>query len=318
MKKSFLKIISITLVLLLLLPYMVSCSFDTIKEKFSSLTSDISTSESTGEKQTEEETKYEVPEGSAQFHFIDIGQGDASLIIVGGKNILIDTGDKGGKTNLISYLAKYDVKEIEYFVVTHPDADHFASAAYVIDNYTVKNLIMSEFVKTTKMYEEFISTIEKHEEINVISANENVGKSYYVSDLELKILAPLKHYSDPNEESVVLIARFGNTKVMYTGDAEAITEKDMLAAYSSSTFKSDLLKVGHHGSSTSSTQEFLNAVSPTYAVISCGTDNKYGHPHTETMDKLNGMNIEIHRTDLEGSIVFESNGETISHKGEAN
>lgn len=276
---------------------------------------------------------YEVPDGVAQFHFIDVGQGDAELVTVGTKAVLIDTGDRAGKDALIKYLDEHNVKEIEYFIVTHPDADHFASAAYVLENYTVKNVIMSHKVKTTKMFETFIATLENHTKINVINAHENIGKCYYVDDLELKILAPLgEDYgsSDTNNYSVVVMARYGNNKVLLTGDAEKESEAEMVEKYKASDLKCDVLKVGHHGSRTATTDAFLEKVNPTIAVISCGVedgradgkDNDYGHPHSETMEKLSAKNITVYITeyrDDEGvahrqSIVLESDGNTITKK----
>lgn len=259
--------------------------------------------------------KYEIPDGNAEFHFIDVGQGDASLIMVGGKSVLIDTGDKSADDALFEYLNSHNVTELEYFIVTHPDSDHYASAVKVMDNYTVKNLIMTEHEKTTAQYEEFIEAVEKHTEINVISANQSVGKSYFVNDLEIKLIAPLKSYSDPNAESIVFIARYGEKKVMYTGDAEKETEEDIIAQYGASALACDVLKVGHHCSDTSSSQEFVSAVNPKFAVISCGTDNKYGHPHAEPLARLEAINgITIYRTDKDGSIVLNTDGATITKK----
>ena len=258
---------------------------------------------------------YELPGGVAQFHFIDVGQGDAELIMVGDKNILIDTGDRGGKDALVKYLKDHNVTEIEYFIVTHPDADHFASAAYVLDNYTVKNVIMSNAEKTTQMFETFIATLEKHTEINVINAHDEIGTKYDVNGLELKILAPLSEsYTDTNDYSVVVMARYGNKKFLLTGDAEKKSEAEMVEIYSASDLKCDVLKVGHHGSRTSTSDAFLRMANPTYAVISCGKDNKFDHPHTETLNRLNDAGITIYRTDELGSIVLETDGDKITKK----
>lgn len=270
-------------------------------------------------------TVYETPDGVAQFHFIDVGQGDAELIMVGSKAVLIDTGDKSGKDALIKYLDDHKVKEIEYFIVTHPDADHFASAAYVLDNYTVKNVIMSHKEKTTQMFETFIETLEKHTEINVINAHDNLGKCYYVDDLELKILAPIgeKYAStDTNNYSVVVMARYGNNKFLLTGDAEKESEAEMVEKYSASDLKCDVLKVGHHGSDTATSPEFLDKVNANIAVISCGIDNKFGHPHKEVIDRLTEKNITIYITEYrdddgtlhQQSIVLETDGNTITKK----
>ena len=183
------------------------------------------------------------------------------------------------------------------------------------------------------MFETFIETLENHTEINVINAHENIGKCYYVDDLELKILAPLgEDYgsSDTNNYSVVVMARYGNNKVLLTGDAEKESEAEMVEKYKASDLKCDVLKVGHHGSRTATTDAFLEKVNPTIAVISCGVedgrsdgkDNNYGHPHKEVIDRLTEKNITIYITeyrDDEGvahrqSIVLESDGNTITKK----
>ncbi len=266
-----------------------------------------------------EKESYEIPEGSAEFHFIDIGQGDAELILVDDKAILIDTGDIGSddREKLTDYLEKLNITQLEYFIATHPDADHIGSAAYVVENYDIKNVIMSPKTHTTKTYENFISALEQKEEINVINAQDMLGESIFVGELEMKILGPIGEYDaeDRNNPSVVIMARWGNTKVLLTGDAEKEAEDRLVAEYKAA-LDCDVLKVGHHGSHSSTQKSFLQYVKPEYAIISCGVDNKHEHPHKETLDALEEYKVELYRTDTQGSIVVTTDGEKIEIKAE--
>ena len=267
------------------------------------------------EKPSEE---YSVPNGTAEIHFIDVGQGDAVLIKVADKNILVDTGDSGAKDELFAYLDSHSVEEIEYFVVTHFDTDHFANGVEVLETYDVKNLLIPDQVKTTKSYEEFIDKATEQAEANeieVLNANEMIGEKLLINDLEVTILAPLKNnYDDSNDYSVVLMARYGNKKVLLTGDAEKEAEEDIVSKYSSGDLDCDIFKLGHHGSRTSSSKELLELATPTYVVASCGVDNKYGHPHAEVMKRINKQ--LLYRTDEQGSIVFIIKDDSIAVKTE--
>ena len=260
------------------------------------------------------EETYEVPEGTAQFHFIDVGQGDATLIMIGDKNILVDTGERSAKDTLIDYLDEHDVETIEYFVITHFDSDHFANAVDVLEEYDVVNLVIPNQVKDTKTYESFIAKAEEQSEagdIEIILANDIVGDEINVNELALTVLAPLKEkYDDSNDYSVVLMARYGNKRVLLTGDAEKDAESDIVAEYSARDLDCDVYKMGHHGSRTSSSQALLDKMTPEYAIVSCGAGNDYGHPHSEAMDRVNGL--EIYRTDTQGSIVLSIANDEIS------
>lgn len=260
------------------------------------------------------EDKYEVPEGSVEFHFIDVGQGDATLIMSGGKNVLIDTGDYEAKEALKAYLDDHGVVQIEYFVITHFDSDHFANAIDVLENYDVVNLVIPSQVKNTKMYENFMLKADEQSEagkIEIIFANDMIGSSFNLSDLELTVLAPLRDdYRDSNDYSVVLMARFGNRRVLLTGDAEKEAEKDIVERYSAEALDCDVYKMGHHGSRTSSSQAFIDKMTPEIAIISCGIDNEYGHPHSEAMDRVADM--DVYRTDKQGTIVLSISNDEIT------
>ncbi len=256
---------------------------------------------------------YEIPEGTAQVHFIDIGQGDATLIMADSKTMLIDTGEKDSDNVLINYLKAHNVTKLDYFVVSHFDSDHFGEAVEVLDNFEVTNVLIPDQVKTTKMYKNFIAALEEDESINVIFANDIVGESFGMGQLNIDVLAPLKNdYKDSNDYSVTLLVRWGNVKFLLSGDAEKEAEEDIVAEYSKLQLDCDVFKAGHHGSRTSSSQALLDKATPEYVVISCGEDNKYGHPHTEAMERFEAIeNVKIYRTDEKGSIVFSTDGVTI-------
>lgn len=257
---------------------------------------------------------YEIPNGQAQFHFIDVGQGDATLIKVGDKNILIDTGKKSAAEDLFGYLDANGVSEIEYFVVTHYDADHFDNAVGVLDTYDVKKVLVPDQVKTTDVYERFISKLEeqtKSKDIEVLCANDMIGTKLDIAGLELTVLAPLKdNYEDSNDYSICLMARFGNKRVLLTGDAEREAEEDIVAKYKGTELDCDVYKMGHHGSSTSSSKALLDKATPEIVIFSCGVGNKYGHPHREALERVNGLTG--YRTDTQGDIVLCIENDTIS------
>ncbi len=264
-----------------------------------------------GSAETESETRPPVIlDGEMQLHVIDVGQGDSTLIISNDGVVLIDAGPGSAEDSLVEYLEAVGVTTIDYAIFTHPDEDHIGGADVVMKNFEVKNVIMSNATKTTRTFEKMIDAIEQSD-ANVIEATS--GASYTLGDIAFRILAPNKSsYSATNNYSVVVRVTYGNKTFMLTGDAESESESEILAKFPVSELRSDFLKVGHHGSTSSTSSTFLNAVSPSMASISCGDGNKYGHPHRETINKLEAKNIAIYRTDLLGTIVFVCDGNTIA------
>ena len=245
--------------------------------------------------------------GEVQFHFIDVGQGDAALIRTEKGDILIDAGTNSSEDELKAYLDSMGVKDLEYAVFTHPHEDHIGGADMVLNTYNVKRVILPDATATSKTFERMMDAIEA-EKCEVIESAPDY--EFYVGELRCTILAPIStSYTETNNYSVVLRADYGETSVLFTGDAEVDSEAEMLERYR---FKGmldcDLLKSGHHGSDTSSSQEFLDAVTPAFAVISVGEGNTYDHPKQVTLAKYDAMNIQYFRTDKEGSIVFTSTG----------
>ncbi len=252
------------------------------------------------------------------FHFIDVGQGDAILVTTPWGNMLIDSGDDNNtsRNKLMNYLASQNITSFEYVVFTHPDADHIGSADRILLNYNVKNVIMPDYEKTTQVYNRLLDAIESTGvNLILIGEDEDVceqpGYTFSIGALVNTVMGPVQDYKDANEMSVVIKSVFGDISVLFTGDAEKGSEADMLALYKNGELDCDILKVGHHGSDTSTTAAFLAAVSPDMAVISCGAGNKYGHPHSQIIQRLENAGVDYFRTDTDGDVVIKTNGEKI-------
>ncbi len=254
-----------------------------------------------------------VTEGTLEIHMIDVGQGDCILVRAPEGNMLIDAGDRDESVEeaIKTYLDDLGIKEFEYVVFTHSDADHIGAADFVMENYAVDNVIKTEEdEKTTKTYEAMMTAIEKSG-ADLIDAVP--GNTYSIGEMEFTILAPIgDSYTDTNDYSVVLRIDFGESSFLMTGDAEKKSEADMVKRYTAYDLDCDVLKVGHHGSRTSSSAELLALVTPEAALISCGEGNSYDHPHGEVMDRLEDyVGNKIYRTDLLGDIVLITDGEKI-------
>lgn len=249
-----------------------------------------------------------VTDGKMMVEFIDVGQGDCTLITDSQAVILIDGGEVGEAQTVINYLKNKNITTIDCCIATHPHSDHIGSLAKVFEEFEVVDVIMPEIpekiIPTTSTYEKFLSSLSENAE-NVLPAE--YGETYSYGQMTLEILGPVDAYNDLNDMSVISKVTFGETSVVLTGDAETPSEKDMLSLRNVD-YSADILKVGHHGSKTSTSEEWLTAVNPQFAVISCGFDNDYGHPHKQLVNRLDKFNVEYYRTDLMGDIVFESDG----------
>ncbi len=250
-------------------------------------------------------------DAEAEYHFIDIGQGDASLILTDEAAVLVDCGTYEQSDIVIDYVSRYTDK-IDLFVFSHAHDDHMGGAANVINSLTVDEVLMTSHASDAVFFEKALDAIEE-KEVKVTEALP--GGTYTEGDVEIKVFAPVKDYEDHNANSIIMRVEVDGSSVMYTGDAEHRTEKDVLEDYPYS-LKSDILKVGHHGSSTSTSEAFFDAVSPKFGVISCGEDNSYGHPHREIKSFFKERGLEYYRTDLVGDVVFiVKNGEIVVEAG---
>lgn len=242
-------------------------------------------------------------------HFMDVGKADSILITCNDKNILIDAADKDISNSVVEYLERESVKKIDLVVVTHPHRDHIGQMAEVVRRFAIVRFIMPHLkdgvMSTTHTYEDLLHALD---EKNISPQEPNPGSAFKVGDMNVEIFAPNEQYDNINNYSVVTKITYGNKSFLFTGDAEKESENDMIkAGYNLS---ADVLKVGHHGSKTSTTQNFLSAVKPQYAVISVG-DDKNNLPKKETLNRLQKNNIEVLRTDVNGNVIFSTDGEKI-------
>lgn len=263
-----------------------------------------------GEKDSETLPLDENYQGFLKIHFIDVGQADAILVEApSGKNMLVDAGNNDDEKDLLNYLRQHGVQELEVVVGTHPHEDHIGSLDAVIDNFPVNKVYLPNVVHTTKTFENLMEAIKKNnKKITFAKGGMTIPLD---PQLKVEIFAPnSEDYEDLNDYSVVIKITYGNTSFLLTGDAERISEEEMIKlGYN---LKADVLKVGHHGSNTSTSEPFLKLVKPRYAVISAGKDNSYGHPHQEILTRLEKNGVEIWRTDEKGHIICISDGEKIT------
>lgn len=249
----------------------------------------------------------ENPSGLLKVHFLDVGQGDSIFVqLPNGQNMLVDAGPRDEGITVVNYLKKAGVKKIDYLVATHPHEDHIGGMAAVIQRFNVAGVYMPKVTYTTKAYEDLLQTIQAEGlKINDAKAGVVIINS---GGLRAEMTAPNSAaYEEINNYSAVIKLSFGKTGFLLTGDAEEQSEQEMLV--NGSNLRADVLKVGHHGSYSSTSPAYLDAVRPKYAVISCGAGNDYGYPHAVTLQKLRG--IQLFRTDLNGNVVFETDGEEL-------
>ncbi|SMB90297.1 competence protein ComEC [Desulfonispora thiosulfatigenes DSM 11270] len=241
-------------------------------------------------------------------HFIDVGQADCILVQDGNSSMLIDAGNNGDADLVVDYIKRQKIDKLNYVIGTHPHEDHIGGLDAVIYNFPIDNLYMPKVSHTTKTFKDVIKAV-KDKGLKVKTPLP--GTNLNLNTAKVTILAPnSSSYEELNNYSIVVKVEYGDSSFLFTGDAEEISENEMvLNEYNLS---ADVLKVGHHGSHSSTTPEFLNKVNPKHAVIMVGKDNKYGHPHQESLDKLMDKNIKVYRTDVNGTIVATSDGKDIS------
>lgn len=239
--------------------------------------------------------------------YIDVGQGDSILLQTKGQNMLIDAGEKENKDVLKKLFSDRGVKKLDYVITTHPHSDHIGAMPYIIKKTDIGKIFMPKVSHTTSVYEDLLKEISKK---GLKIESPKIGDSFSFGNAVCTILAPKnEEYKEINDYSIVLLLQFGENRFIFTGDAEEISEGEMCEGTIS--LKADVLKVGHHGSDTSSNDAFLNYVSPKFAVISCGEDNSYNHPNKKIVKRLEKRGITIYRTDKNGTITAVSDGKSI-------
>lgn len=240
-----------------------------------------------------------------EVYFLDVGQADSILIKLEDEYMLIDAGNNEDGVKLVNYFNELGIKEFKYVFGTHPHEDHIGGMDDIINNFKIDNYYMPDKITTTKTFEDVLDALINN---NLQYTILEKGDEFNLSSANFKVIYAGDETNDINDSSIVLKLTYGNNSFLLTGDATSNIEKTLL----NDDIKSDVLKVAHHGSNYSSTDEFLDVVSPKYAVISVGKNNNYNHPSNSTLKKLNDRNIKLYRTDLDGTIKFTSDGENIT------
>ncbi len=249
----------------------------------------------------------DIADGETAVHFIDVGQGDCELIDAGGSYVLIDSGEYSEVSSVTGYLNNLGVSRLEYIVISHPHSDHMGSMAKIVDSFEVGSVIMADMeedmLPATSSYVKLIEAIDRK---NIPIIFPEAGDTVPLTDGRLEILAPVESYDDLNNYSLVVKYVHGDNSFLFTGDIEEKAERDILE--SGLDVSAEVIKVAHHGSDSSSCKVFMQSVAPDYGVIEVGDSNDYGHPHKEPMELFEKLGIEIYRTDMQGDIVFVSDG----------
>lgn len=243
-------------------------------------------------------------------HILNVGKADAIYIKSNDKNILIDSGDTDTKDQVIQYLNNNKIQQFDLIIATHPHKDHIAGMDNIINTFPINRFIMPKLsetiIPTTKTYNSMINSLKDN---NITVESPIVGDNFKIGEINIDILGPIKEYDNLNNNSVIAKLAYKNTSFLFVGDAEKEAETDLIS--SGVNLKSTVLKVGHHGSKTSTTQKFLNAVNPEYSVISVGPDSN-NLPKDSIINRLKNNNIKTYRTDKSGTIIFTSDGDNIN------
>ncbi len=243
--------------------------------------------------------------------FIDCGQGDSALLLSKDEVVLIDAGTAENSEQVIKHLQNRGIEKIDHLILSHPHEDHIGNAKEILETFRVEKVYMkkptSGTAPTSKVY---LNLLKELKDQGLSDCFVKVGDTFEAGDFIFTILGPLHEYKDLNAQSIVVRAEYGECSFLFTGDMEADAEEDLVGQYGSA-LRSTVLKSGHHGSSTSSSKVFMNAVAPQFAIISCGEENSYGHPHKETLALYDQMKVSVYRTDTMGTITMRTDGKTI-------
>ena len=249
-------------------------------------------------------------DGDLTVHYIDVGQADAILLECGGEFMMIDGGNRDDGQLVVSYLQSCGVEELKAVVCTHAHEDHVGGLPAVMAVFPVKSVYAPTNTYSSNIFDKFLYYIDQQRLELIIPAP---GDTLTLGSTELTVLGPVKSYADPNNTSIVLLAEFGDTRFLFTGDAEKEAENDMLNHWDGKLdWNVDVLKSGHHGSSTSSGYRFIYETDPEYAVVSVGEGNDYGHPHKETLELYEDAGLPMLRTDALGTVLAVSDGREVT------
>ena len=296
-KKNFKKILYTIIALIIVVVSVL------LKEKLITI-EDVS-NENEAMQSVKKDTK---TDGNLYLHFIDVGQADCIYITDGSNSMLIDAGKNDTADMVINYLKEQNVNTLDYIIATHPHEDHIGGMDEVLNNFKVNKILMPNKVTTTKTFEKLLIAIKKN---GCEKITPSVGQTYNLGNANFTVIAPNSdNYEEINNYSIVIKLKYGNNSFLFTGDAETLSENEILNK--GTDIKCDLIKIGHHGSSTSTALKFLTAIDPKYAVISVGKNNKYNLPKKTVMDKLKRLGVTVYRTDESGTIIAISDGNNIT------
>lgn len=251
----------------------------------------------------EKRTELSTVTSEMEVHFIDVGQGDATLVICDGEAMLIDAGDNSRGTKIQYYLQEQGIEKLKYVIATHGDADHIGGLDVILYKFDCETIIMSELEKDTASSRDVMHEMVRGGYKNQLPA---VGDVYDIGKGKFTILAPGQKFEDENNNSIAILLEHGENSFLLVGDAERESEEVILE--SGMDIMADVYKVGHHGSVTSTNKELLENIMPEYAVISCGKANNYGHPHKDVLEALKEKGIQVFRTDEQGTVIAYSDG----------
>ena len=256
-----------------------------------------------------------LPEGQLRVTVLDVGNADSILLESGGKFALIDAGEDNDETDVIASLQNAGVTELEYVIATHADTDHIGGMDAIVHHFPIHTFLMSfmpeGYTPTTRTYKNLLQALSKQ---NLTPVEAAYGDSYILGEATLTILSGFQEYTETNDQSVICQVSHGEMDFLFMGDAGSEVEQDLLSVLPR--LDVEVLKVGHHGSQSSSNGSFIRCISPEIAVITCGYNNPYRHPHVETLKTLQRNEVSIYRTDMRGQIVLTSDGKSVSVKTE--
>lgn len=258
-------------------------------------------------------TEVEAPEEEdvLTVHYIDVGQGDATLLVCGKEAMLIDGGNNSKGTAVQKYLLEQGIEALKYVIATHPDSDHIGGLDVVLYKFDFGNIFMPEVVSETKSYQDLVGVLTEKGKSGTQPA---VGEQFFLGSALCTVLGPSGVHENNNDYSIALSVQHGENTFLFTGDASVETEEEMAA--NGLIPRTTVYKAGHHGSSNSSSGALLEAAKPEYAVVSCGYLNSHGHPHKEVTEALKDRNIKLFRTDLQGTVIVTSDGHTVTFNAE--
>lgn len=242
-----------------------------------------------------------------QVHFIDVGQADCALLYTEGHAMLIDAGNVEDSSLIVSYLLELGIQELDCVLATHAHEDHAGGMAGVLAVFPVETVYVTTTTYASQCYDDFMRYVDQQRLEPIIPSP---GDTYVLGEAKITFLGPVKSYAETNDTSLVCRVDYGDSSFLFTGDMEQTAEADLIAA--GANLKADVLKLGHHGSSTSTGQYFFSLVDPDWGIISCGTGNTYGHPNQETLDLLAATGTPYYRTDLVGTVLATTDGKTIT------